>query len=181
MFHLNFDPRSFYYIIHIGWLVILEWPEPTSWLVSDSGGPLGQETSEIISVCPLCAQAKNSNSPPAGLLHPLSIPRRPWSNSSLDFVTGLPNSTGNTVILTVVDRLSKMVHSVALPKLPLAKETAEALFHKYSDSMGYPVTSSPTEGLNSQPRCGRSSVASWGSQPASLLASTFRPTARHRG
>ncbi len=33
-------------------------------------------------------------------------------------------SSGNTVILTVVDRFSKAVHFVALPKLPSARETA---------------------------------------------------------
>ena len=47
--------------------------------------------------------------PPAGLLCPLPVPHRPWSDISLDFVTGLPPSEGNTTILIVVDRVSKMV------------------------------------------------------------------------
>lgn len=33
-----------------------------------------------------------------------------WSQISMDFVTGLPTSEGNTVILTIVDRFSMMVH-----------------------------------------------------------------------
>lgn len=33
-------------------------------------------------------------------------------------------SKDNTTVLTVVDSFSKMVHFVALPKLPLAKEMA---------------------------------------------------------
>lgn len=50
----------------------------------------------------------------------------------MDFVTGLPPSEGKTVILTVVDRFSKMAHFIALPRLPSAKETAEAvLFHVF--------------------------------------------------
>ncbi|XP_044191493.1 uncharacterized protein LOC122969660 [Thunnus albacares] len=43
----------------------------------------------------------------------------------MDFVTGLPSSEGHTVILTIVDRFSKMAHFVPLPKLPSAKRTAQ--------------------------------------------------------
>ena len=45
----------------------------------------------------------------------------------MDFVTGLPASHGNTVILTVVDRFSKTAHLIPLPKLPTARETAEIM------------------------------------------------------
>lgn len=75
--------------------------------------------------CPVCAQTKSSNAPPAGLLRPLPIPSRPWSHIAVDFVTGLPSSAGNTVILTVVDRFSKAARFIPLPKLPSARETAQ--------------------------------------------------------
>ena len=45
----------------------------------------------------------------------------------MDFVTGLPPSEGNDTILTIVDRFSKAVHFVPLPKLPTALETANLL------------------------------------------------------
>ncbi|KAI2653996.1 Transposon Tf2-9 polyprotein [Labeo rohita] len=65
---------------------------------------------------------------PDGLLQPLPVPSRPWSRPwshiALDFVTALPPSQGNTVVLTVVDRFSKAAHFIPLPKLPSAKETA---------------------------------------------------------
>ncbi len=74
--------------------------------------------------CSVCARGKTSNRPPEGLLQPLSVPPRPWSHIALDFVTALPPSLGNTVVLTVVDRFSKAAHFIPLPKLPSAKETA---------------------------------------------------------
>lgn len=40
---------------------------------------------------------------------------------------GLPPSSGNTVILTIIDRFSKAVHFVALSKLPTTLETARLL------------------------------------------------------
>ena len=69
-----------------------------------------------------------------GLSLPLSdlpVPHRPWSDISLDFVTGLPPFKGNTTILTVVDRFSKMVHFIPLPKLPSAKERCVFRLHGF--------------------------------------------------
>ena len=85
------------------------------------------EVGEYVAACPECARNKASRRPPAGFLHPLPVPHRPWSDISLDFVTGLPLSEGNTTILTVVDRFSKIVHFILLPKLPSAKETVEVV------------------------------------------------------
>lgn len=57
----------------------------------------------------------------------LPVPRHPWSHIALDFVTGLTTSQGNTVILTIMNCISKAVHFTALPKLPTATETAKLL------------------------------------------------------
>lgn len=73
-----------------------------------------------------------------GLLHRLPIPSRPWSNIALDFVTGLPLSSGNTVILTVVDCFSKAIHFIALSKLPSAKETARVVIDHVFQIHGLP-------------------------------------------
>ncbi len=82
---------------------------------------------------------KGSNRPPVGLLRPLSIPSRPWSHIAMDFVTGLPPSSGNTVVLTVVDRFSKAVHFIPLPKLPSARETAVIVLDHVFRIHGLPV------------------------------------------
>lgn len=85
---------------------------------------LPHDVRQFVAACSVCAQNKTSNKLPIVLLWPLPIPNHPWSHIALDFVTGLPSSSGNTVILTVVDRFSKAAHFIPLPKLPSAKETA---------------------------------------------------------
>lgn len=58
------------------------------------------------------------------------LPTCPWSHVSLDFITGLPPSEGNTVILTAVNRFSKAAHFIPLAKLPSALEMAQLLVHQ---------------------------------------------------
>ena len=96
------------------------------------------EVREYIEACSVCARNKSSTGSRMGLLHPLPIPSRPWSDISQDFVTGLPTSQGNTTILTVVDRFSKMVRFIALPKLPSASETAEIMLNHVLKIQGFP-------------------------------------------
>ena len=49
-----------------------------------------------------------------GLLQPLSIPSQRWEEVSMDFITGLPKSEGKSVIMVIVDRLTKYAHFFAL-------------------------------------------------------------------
>ncbi|KAK1798925.1 hypothetical protein P4O66_007199 [Electrophorus voltai] len=69
--------------------------------------------------------------PPAGKLLPLPMPHRPWSHLAVDFVTNFPVSEGNSTVLSIVDRFSKMVRFVPLVALPTAWETADLLFHQF--------------------------------------------------
>ena len=93
---------------------------------------------EYVEACSVCARNKTSSGARMGLLQPLPIPSRPWANISMDFVTGLPVSQGNTTVLTVVDRFSKMARFIALPKLPSAKETAEIMITHVFKVHGFP-------------------------------------------
>ncbi len=85
---------------------------------------LARDVRRFVLACSVCAVDKTSNQPLAGFLQPMSVPSRPWSHIVLDFVTALPPSQGNTVVLTVVDRFWKVAHFISLPKLPSARETA---------------------------------------------------------
>lgn len=96
------------------------------------------EVREYVEACSVCARNKTSSTSRMGLLQPLPIPSRPWSDISIDFVTGLPVSQGNTTVLTVVDRFSKMARFIALPKLPSAKKTAEVMMNNVFKIHGFP-------------------------------------------
>lgn len=99
---------------------------------------LRKDVETYVRACRVCNQNKTPSRPPAGLLQPLPVPRRPWSHIAMDFVTGLPQSGKFTAILTVVDRFSKMAHFVPLPKLPSAKETAQLVLHHVFRLHGLP-------------------------------------------
>lgn len=100
---------------------------------------MNRDVFEYVAACPTCARSKTSNKPAARLLTPLLTPCRPWSHISLDFASGLTVSDGHTVVLTIVDRFSKMVHFVPMPKLPSAKETAEVILQHVVHLHGFPV------------------------------------------
>jgi hypothetical protein len=56
-----------------------------------------------IAECPVCQISKTERVQYPGILEPLPIPQKKWSEISLDFVEGLPTSQGKNVILVVVD------------------------------------------------------------------------------
>lgn len=96
------------------------------------------DTITFIQNCTICNTSKSPRQLPAGLLHPLPIPQRPWSHIAIDFVTDLPLSQGHTTILTVIDRFSKACRLIPLPKLPTALETAEVLCNNVFRFYGLP-------------------------------------------
>ena len=99
---------------------------------------MAEDVKSFVGACAICVRSKNPHQRPQGLLHPLPIPHRPWSHISMDFVTGLPVSEGNTVILVIVDRFSKACRFVPLPKLPSALETAKLTFNYVFRLCGLP-------------------------------------------
>jgi hypothetical protein len=69
-----------------------------------------------------CQQVKLEHQHPAGLLHPLPIPKWKWETISMDFITGLPKLTKkNDAIMVVLEKLSKSTHFI------LVKSTCKAI------------------------------------------------------
>jgi len=62
---------------------------------------------------------------------PNSIPERPWTHISADFITKLLLAQGYDSILVVVDRLTKMVHFVPT----MEKTSAEGLARLFRDNV----------------------------------------------
>ena len=80
-----------------------------------------ESVSRYVKSCYTCKRAKSSRSGKHGLLKPLPIPERYWTDISVDFVTPLPicKQFGRSFqhIMVVVDRLSKKRRFVALDSL----------------------------------------------------------------
>jgi len=62
---------------------------------------------------------------------PNSIPEKPWSHISADFITKLPLAQGYDSILVVVDRLTKMAHFIPTTE----KTTAGGLARLFRDNV----------------------------------------------
>lgn len=97
-----------------------------------------KDIKSFIAQCVVCQQTKYPTSKPYGLLQPLPIPSNTWEDISLDFVTGLPNSGGYTVMLVVVGRFSKYVHLGALPSQFTAYKVAELFVNLICKLHGLP-------------------------------------------
>jgi hypothetical protein len=66
---------------------------------------------------------------PAGLLQPLDIPSMFWSDDiAMDFVEGFLHINGKSVVLTVVDCLSKVEHLIQLGHPYTSTTVARAFF-----------------------------------------------------
>jgi hypothetical protein len=77
---------------------------------------------------------------PSGLLQPLPIPTRIWTDISMDFIEGLPSSNGYSVIMVVVDRLIKYAYFVALKHLFFAATVAKAFITNVVRLHGIPTS-----------------------------------------
>jgi hypothetical protein len=75
---------------------------------------LKESVKHFVARCTTCQQAKNDRAAYPGLLAPLPIPEGPWQVVTLDFIEGLPRSSGYNCILVDVDKFSKYAHFLPL-------------------------------------------------------------------
>jgi len=90
-----------------------------------------KEVKKYMEGCDACQRNKNRTEQPAGKLMPNSIPEKPWTHISADFITKLPLAQGYDSILVVVDRLTKMVHFIPTTE----KTSAEGLARLFRDNV----------------------------------------------
>ena len=108
-------PPNHTYVPHKVRSVVLEWAHSSSFACRPGvrlallyhrfwWKSVRRDTEEFVASCLVCARSKTNSQQPQGLLQPLPVPHRP--HIAIDFVTGLPESQGHSVILTIVDRFS---------------------------------------------------------------------------
>jgi hypothetical protein len=68
----------------------------------------------FVAECDVCQRNKGETIKSSGTLQPLLIPPAIWKDISMDFITGLPKLGNKSVIMVVVDRLSKYAHLCTL-------------------------------------------------------------------
>ncbi|KAJ9523575.1 hypothetical protein QJQ45_007252 [Haematococcus lacustris] len=94
---------------------------------------------EYVRTCDKCQRNKATNQLPPGLLQPLPIPSRNWQQVSMDFIGPLPATPrGHTMIFTVVDKLSKMIHLIPTTTTATAHDTARLFFDHMFKHHGLP-------------------------------------------
>ncbi len=85
--------------------------------------------------CQKCQESKPSNQKPLGFLHPVEPSVEPWTDISMDFVTPLPKTRkSNAGILVVVDKLTKMAHTIPIPEhydAPFIASLLHKNIHRY--------------------------------------------------
>ena len=73
-----------------------------------------RDIGKYVEGCDLCQRMKNRMEEPAEKLKLSEVPKKPWSHLTVDFITKLPVVAGKDTVLVVCNRLSKMMHFVAM-------------------------------------------------------------------
>lgn len=91
------------------------------------GDGLKYDIQNFVVECSVFQQHKVETIKTSGSLQTLSFLSQSWEEVSLDFITGLSKSEGNSVIMVVIDRITKYEHFYAL-SLPFKASIVATLF-----------------------------------------------------
>jgi hypothetical protein len=93
-----------------------------------------------------CQKNKHSTHAPYGEMQPIELPSKPWTNISIDFVTGLPLSKDPTTglsynsILVIVDRFTKYALIIPFQQDYTAVQLAHVLKDRLIQDHSIPKT-----------------------------------------
>ena len=102
---------------------------------------MDKDVTDYIQSCEGCQKNKINRQKPPGYLQQLQKPTRPGTHYSLDFMTGLPQSSRELFdsILVVVDRYSKRVWTIPTHATADARLTAEQFIRHIVYENGIPI------------------------------------------
>jgi hypothetical protein len=86
-----------------------------------------QEVHTFVDECEVCQRNKGETTKSPSTLQLLPIPPTIWRDISMDFIVGLPKLGNKSVIMVVVDHLSKYAHFCALQH-PFTAVTVAQIF-----------------------------------------------------
>jgi hypothetical protein len=84
-----------------------------------------QDIHNFVAKCDVCQCNKGETVKSPGTLQLLPILLSLWKDISMDFITGLPKMGNKSIIMVVVDRLSKYAHFCALQHSFIASMVAQ--------------------------------------------------------
>ncbi|MCO5609185.1 hypothetical protein L7F22_063408 [Adiantum nelumboides] len=90
-----------------------------------------KDTLDYVRRCFICQKTKAERVKIPGKLQPLDIPQMKWECISMDFVIGLPKTTGNyDSIFVIVDKLTKVAHLIPVKQTATATVDIAQVFVK---------------------------------------------------
>ena len=96
-----------------------------------------KDIGRFIRECEVCQRNETKNLKPVRL-QPLQIPNQVWTNISMNFIEGLPMSKGYSVVMVVLDRLSKYNHFIHMAHPYIVATIARAFMDNIFKPHGIP-------------------------------------------
>ena len=97
------------------------------------------DVEKYIKSCGSCARNKSSTQAPAGLLHPMPVPKKRFSEMALDFVGPLRKSKGFDTILVMTDRLTNYVKFEPCYSTAMAVDITNLIYQSWYRQFGLPI------------------------------------------
>lgn len=92
---------------------------------------MGRDIFAFCKTCGICQTTKPSTQLPAGLLHTLPIPTRPWGSIAMDFTGPFPLSMGFDYLWVIICRLTSAAHLIPVNTTIRASELAWLYIRKF--------------------------------------------------
>ena len=105
---------------HLGYRKTLEYIRRWFWWPT-----IAEDVDSFCKSCGRCQVTKNTRQKPAGWLHTMPIPSRPWESVGMDFTGPFVEVEGYDYILLIICRLTGMVHLVPTNTRVSTKDVAK--------------------------------------------------------